>query len=153
MSDVPDPPRKFYSLKPREFEAVNSPPARSAEAPSPDVPSAPLAPLNAQQLAQLATPKGKLLSPSAAPAAENEVHAILRENLAKANAAGLNDLAPKPRRKSRRKRDYWLTLVAGNLFFVLMTLWRPHVIIFAGAGVIMLTLGLTWVMWFVMDDY
>ena len=25
MPDAPDPPRKFYSLKPREFEAVNEP--------------------------------------------------------------------------------------------------------------------------------
>lgn len=158
MSDAPDPPRKFYAFKPREFETVNppvAPPQPPAAPPEPQAmePPATPAPPDAREIARLATPKGKLLATSSRLGAENDVHAILRDNLAKANAAGLNELTPKPPRKSRRTRDYFLTLGAGNLFFIATILFRPHVAVFAVAGMIILTLGLTWVMWFVMDDY
>jgi hypothetical protein len=78
------------------------------------------------------------------------VHAILRENLARANAAGLNEVTPPAPRKSRRKRDYILALIAGNTFFIVGLKYNP---VFAGAGLIIFNVGVTWVMWVVMDDY
>src|SRR5688500_9204977 len=101
MSDEPDPPRKFYQLKPKEFEQVN-PPVTGAPADS--------APTGVQGHLQAAnTRPGSAPAPAKPSGALNDVQAILRDNLARANAAGLNDLAPKPKRRSRRNRDYWLT--------------------------------------------
>lgn len=80
----------------------------------------------------------------------NDVRAVLRENLQKADAVGLNDVKPPVRRRSRRWRDYLIALLAGNLALFLSLLISP---IFAGAGIIIYNLGLTWAVWFVMDDY
>ena len=58
--------------------------------------------------------------------------------------------------KSRRKRDYWLLLIGGNLAIIgLVGLFQlnPVTVVFGFAGVIILTVSLTWIMWFVMDDY
>ena len=74
----------------------------------------------------------------------------VRAPFARANAAGLNDLAPLPKRKSRRKRDYFLCLVGGNALLGLGFMLNP---VFAGAGIVIFNIGLTWIMWFVMDDY
>ena len=87
---------------------------------------------------------------------EQDVRAILRDNLDRANAAGLNELKPKARRPSRRKRDYWLLAILGNAFFGgalahfgLKTI--PG--LFAFSGIVFFTCALTWVMWVLMDDY
>ena len=78
---------------------------------------------------------------------------MLQDNVDRARAAGLYELAPKPKRRSRRTRDYWTMLVVVNALFVGSVIWRPGVIVFAGAGIILFTVGLTWVVWVVMDDY
>ena len=80
----------------------------------------------------------------------NDVHALLQQNLAHANAAGLNELAAKPKRRSKRKRDYFLSLIVGNAVLLGATAIQP---IFGAAGLIIFNIGLTWIMWFVMDDY
>lgn len=86
----------------------------------------------------------------------SEVHAVLRENLDRANAAGLNDFSPREPRRSRRKRDYWLMFVLVNGFFGAV-LWhygaRSVPGIYAISGITIFTCGLTWVMWVLMDDY
>lgn len=147
MSDAPDPPRKFYGLKAREFEVVN-PPVASGGLP----PHVEAAPTDVRDMARLAMPSGKLLGGLSRPSAENDVHAILRENLAKADAAGLNDLAPKPRRRSRRKRDYFFLLIVGNLVGGGLFAWQQgNIVVLAGMG--LFNISLTWTMWFVMDDY
>lgn len=84
------------------------------------------------------------------PPPSNEVHAILRDNAARAEAAGLNRLSEKTRRPSRRKRDYFLTLVVGNIVLFASSALMP---VFGAAGLIIFNVGLTWIMWFVMDDY
>ena len=58
--------------------------------------------------------------------------------------------------RSRRKRDYWFLLVAGNLLVIAMTSlsgYNPASMIFCLGGLVLVSLGLTWIMWFVMDDY
>ena len=81
---------------------------------------------------------------------ENEVHGILRENLARANATGLNELSPKSRRKSKRMRDYIFLLIAGNLVLAALSVLLPLLGI---AFLILYNVALVWVMWVVMDDY
>ncbi|HEX2851885.1 MAG TPA: hypothetical protein VHO24_01515 [Opitutaceae bacterium] len=85
-----------------------------------------------------------------------DVHAILRGNREKADAAGLNELTPKPKRSSRRKRDYWIMFVLVNGFFgAVLRFYGPRSIpgIYAIAGITLFTCALTWIMWFLMDDY
>jgi len=87
---------------------------------------------------------------------ENDVQALLRANEAYENAARLPTPPPPPRPPSRRKRDYFLTLIGGNLLLagaVVISGKNVIVLAYGGAGMIVLTLGLTWIMWFVMDDY
>lgn len=146
MRDEPDPPRKFYQLKPKEFEAVNPP---SNLPPVDSTPTTVRGHLRAANDGPL--PPRSLPVPT-----ENEVHALLRENHARANAAGVNDIAPHAPRRSRRKRDYWLLLLPMNAFFGFMAFGpyrNPMTLAYGIGGMIVFTLGLTWVMWFVMDDY
>lgn len=106
MPDEPDPPRKFYKLKAAEFEVVNAPLG------SPSDPGA----IDIHDLVRQAN----AAPPPTAPAAPqiNEVHALLHLNLRRANAAGLNKVTMPAARPSRRKRDYWLLMIAGNTFII-----------------------------------
>jgi hypothetical protein len=166
--DPSDPPRKFYDLKPKEFERVNAPvagqPSPSATPPSsPPVspPSLPeldsSKPIDVRELFQQASTPGPVLSKG--PRNDlNEVHAVLRDNLARANEAGLNDVPLRPKRPSRRKRDYISLMIGANavLAFLAISFFRSHNVIgFVSvmAGIGMLSASITWVMWFVMDDY
>jgi hypothetical protein len=95
-------------------------------------------------------------APAAGTPPPVDVHALLHDNLAREKAAGLHDLAPLPPRRSRRRRDYWLALVAGNLAIVaLMVVFGPGLIqlVSGGAGIVIYSCGLTWMMWVVIDDY
>lgn len=155
MADSDDPPRKLYQLKPRDFERVNAAPPPSAE-PGADASAAP-GPIDVRDLARLATNGQPLLSPRREPApGRTDVHGVLQENLARANAAGINDVDLSPRPPSRRKRDYWFSLVAGNAFIIGLVLLlglNPMTVLFGFGGVIIFSVGLTWIMWFVMDRY
>ena len=96
-------------------------------------------------------------APTATPTpVPTDVYQVLRDNLARENAAGLNVVRPVPKRPSRRKRDFWLVLIGGNLAIMAsvgFTSINVMTVIYGFAGVILLSSGLTWVMWFVMDDY
>ncbi len=158
MADSDDPPRKLYQLKPRDFERVNATPSSDTDA-APAAPGAPAepGPIDVRDLARLAAQGQPLLSPRREPApGRTDVHGVLQENLARANAAGLNDVDLTPRPPSRRKRDYWFCLVAGNAFIVGLVLrlgLNPMTVMFGFGGVIVFSVGLTWIMWFVMDRY
>lgn len=158
MADESDPPRVFYTLKPREFERVNAPPGASPSPPPPaeTPPPTPTEKIEVRDLyAQAATP-GPLLSHGEKPVAQNEVHVVLNDNLARANAAGLNDLAPKPRRRSRRLRDYLILVVPLDTFFGVAAFGpyhNPATMAFGVGGLIVTTLGIGWVMFVVMDRY
>jgi hypothetical protein len=154
MADDLDPPRKFYGLKPKGFERVNAPPR---ETPPPGVAADPgivppaVGAIDVRELARQASRGTPLLGGSNAPANRaNEVHAILRGNLDIANATGLNDVAPIPKRRSRRNRDFFVAFIAGNALLILGTLLQP---VFGGAGLVLYNVGLPWVMFAVMDDY
>jgi hypothetical protein len=122
MSDQPDPPRKVYGFKPREFERANParPDASSPDLPAPDPGIAPARDekIDVQDLIRAGAGIGPALGNNATVNRANDVHAILRQNHAHANATGLNDLKPMPKRRSRRRRDYWLLLAAGNGFML-----------------------------------
>lgn len=93
----------------------------------------------------------------AAPADKpNEVHALLALNARKAEAAGANELPPQPRRPSRRRQDYWISLLGGGggiAVAVILAGANPISVLFGFAGIVVLVAALTWVFWFVMDDY
>ena len=98
----------------------------------------------------------KICSFAPEPPKENEVHEILRANLERANELGLNDVDLTPRPPSRRKTDYWTLLIVGNLGFAGLALLLSRnmvTLVFAGSGMVLFSLGVTWIMWFVMDNY
>lgn len=161
MADDPDPPRKVYQLKPKEFERVNTilpgAPGSPAATPADPGPQAPAREkIDVRELAKLAEGGAPLLGNNAPVNRANDVHAMLRANLKRANAAGLNDVPERPRGPSRRKRDYWVSLLGGNLAIVVTLLVCGFNIVsglFAFGGMVFFSAGLTWIMWFVMDDY
>ena len=152
MADELDPPRKYYQLKPREFEVVNHPPSPAgAHAGTQHTKK-----IEMRELYEQARTPGPVLNTTPKVAEKNQIHAILQDNLARANAAGLNTLAPKPKRRSRRMRDFFLVLVPLDAFFAYAAFGpfsNVGLMAYGVAGLIIATLGLTWVMFFVMDDY
>ena len=144
----PDPPPPNYELRARSFEAVNPPVGSTPSAQSIDV----------QALIRSA------LTPAANPAPDeptraaaiNDVQAILQANLVYEASARQPATPPPPRAPSRRTRDYLFCLIVGNSLiagFIALSGFNLAVLAFGSAGMVVLTLGLTWVMWFVMDDY
>lgn len=154
MPDAPDPPRKRYTFKPTEFENVNgvrrdSPLHEVQPAPDPGIVPNDKIRIDVRDLARAAAIPSATARP-APPQGDNEVHSMLRENFARANATGLNDVAPPTKRISRRTRDYVIALILGNALLAIATVISP---VFGAAGLIIYNLGLTWIMWFVMDAY
>jgi len=142
----PEPPRREFRFKPTEFEVTNRP----ADA------TAANAPIDVSQLYRQANaPRPK--APATTPrSADNEVHSLLRANLAHAQAKGENEVIPRRRRLSRRQRDYWLLLFGGNLLVVGIVFAagiNTMTLAFGFAAMAVLSLVLTWIMCFVLDDY
>ncbi|MBI5382840.1 MAG: hypothetical protein HZA31_13155 [Opitutae bacterium] len=106
---------------------------------------------------KLGTAKFTMVNATGTPTApENDVHAILHANQQREKAAGLYEVTPPPPRRSRRKRDFWLCLVLGNLVIVGsvgLTSINAVTVIYGFSGVLLFTSGFSWVMWQVMDDY
>lgn len=152
LPDPSDPPRQVYRLKPKAFERVN--PGESAAPdmrPDPGVTSTSSDRIDVRDWFRQAAPGDNAAERRIQPAdAENDVHALLRENRRHADAAGLNQLAEQPRRSSRRRRDYIVALLLGNLVLAGCTILSP---IFGAAGLIIYNIGLTWIVWVVMDRY
>jgi hypothetical protein len=93
--------------------------------------------------------------PSAEPSEQpTDVYAILEQNKRHAQRVELPvDLTP---RRSRRRRDYWLTMLVGNAVIVLTVAALPRnpmVLACGFSGLVLFSLGVTWVMWVVMDNY
>jgi hypothetical protein len=169
MPDDAEPPRKFYGLKPRDYERVNPtrPPAPVVPPRSepPVAPPAPDAPIDVRELFRQAQTGQPLLSPRARPnSATNEVHALLRDNHERANAAGLNEVSLRPKRTSKRRRDYWVMMIAGTAVLGTIT-GLAALRILAGdnsgalffvyglAGLVMFNAALWWIMWHIVEDY
>jgi hypothetical protein len=168
VSDESEPPRKFYGLKPTEFERVNAHPAPPVEpaasgAPPAEAPGS--GPINVQDLFRQAQMSGPVLSSQANRKVDsNDVHVILRENLARDEAAGLYTLAPKEKRPSKRKRHYWIMMITSSTVLGPMAIITgfqtaagnrgaapPFVLCLS--ALILIQVSLWWVMWHVVDDY
>jgi hypothetical protein len=160
MPDDSDPPRKFYQLKSAEFERLNQPPREAEPAePTPAKPGAELDPsqrIDVRDLARQANENTPLLGVNSPANRDNEVHAMLRENLAHADAAGLNALKPVKKRSSRRKRDYWRVMLVVNAFFAFWAFGpyaNPVTFVYGLGGMVFFTSGFTWVMFLIVEDY
>jgi hypothetical protein len=140
-----EPPRKNYDFKERVFQRDNAVGADAAPMPT------------AQDLAKLAGPSVPSQRDKAGPRANdpNDVFAVLQHNRVVEQKHGLNDVKIRQRR-SKRKRDYWLLLVPSDLLLGLL-MWQgrsnPVIFVYGISGLVVLTLSITWIMWFVMDDY
>ncbi|HYC73074.1 MAG TPA: hypothetical protein VEB66_17820 [Opitutaceae bacterium] len=143
--DAPEPPRRTYGLKRRETEPAESP------APPPQV-------LSAGEMAKLAGDHHDPKVPApAAPRGDdpNDVVSV-RQQLRNRERADGRDRIEIKERKSRRKRDYWILMTASNLLFgtILVIGWGNIVMmIYAFSAMVLLSMGFTWVMWFIMSDY
>jgi hypothetical protein len=157
--DEQEPPRKFYGLKPKEFERLNKvagEPAQPDLRPDPGIVHTEKERIDLRDILHTAAHGAPLLGNNGPVNRENEVHGVLRENHAAANAAGLNTLAPKPKRRSRRTRDYWIVMIPVNGFFAFWAFgpWaNPASFVYGIAGMALFTSGFTWVMFFIMEDY
>jgi hypothetical protein len=161
MADDSDPPRKHYQLKPKQFEVVNE---RVPASTGPTIPGGrdpgPAAGdpgrIDVRDLCKQAAGSGPQLPTQQRASPANDVQALLRANSAHEAAAGLHTLTPQAPRRSRRKRDYWISLFAAYALIggaLQVASVNVMSLAFASAGVIIITLGLTWVFWFVLDDY
>lgn len=91
---------------------------------------------------------------STATSPPHEVEALLREN-ARLRSRLENILDPK-RRPNRRRRDYIVTMLVFNGFFLwrLAVGWRdPASLTFSLSGIAVISSGITWVMYGLMDRY
>lgn len=175
MRDPSDPPPKVYGFKPKAFDRVNAPPSAPSPAPCPPSPVScppppdPDQPITVADLHRAAAVPGPVLRSEVAgglrsavepPAsATHDIPALLRDNLARETAAGLHGAPASVRRRPRRRlRDYLFLLILGDSllgFFAVYGFRTGNAVQFisAVAGLGLYTAALTWVMWFVMDDY
>jgi hypothetical protein len=140
-----EPPRKNYDFKDRAFRRDN--PVGS------DVPPMP----TTQELARMAGGPVRSSRGAAGPKVDdpNDVFHILQQNRAIEQRHGLDTVEVR-RTTSRRRRDYWLLLIPSNLLLGVLAFQgrgNPFVLVCGIAGMVVVTLGITWIMWFVMDDY
>lgn len=164
MADDPaEPPRKFYGLKPRAFDAVNDPAPAPLSDPLPAGPDPGVArtadtqPITVQALNLAAAGEQPALGINGPVNRANEVHDLLELNRRLAKQSGAFELKPLPLRRSRRKRDFWLMVILLNLFCVGFTAavsrFSPVVMLYGFGCGCFFTAALTWIMWVVMDDY
>lgn len=167
MADDPDPPRKYYELKPRAFERVNPAPhapspSTGAEAVQPAPPIDTSKPIEVRALTTAAMTPGPVLRTGERAVSENDVRAMLRENFERERRAGRFALAEKPKRRSRRTRDYWLVVAMAHLVFAPLVVQGYHnramvngatLFVYSVAAIALIWASATWIMFFVMDDY
>jgi hypothetical protein len=143
--DVPDPPRKNYDFKEREFKRDNAPAAGQPPMPT------------ARELAMMAGPAAPTAKSTNTPKAgdPNDVFALLQHNRRLENRLGLDQVEIR-KIKSRRQRDFWLLLLPCEALLGTITyLGRDNPVTFVCglAGMVMVGVSLTWIMWQIMDRY
>jgi hypothetical protein len=161
MAEDPDPPRKFYALKPKEFERVNPPAPQSAPVDlraDPGVAPTTSGRIDVRDITRQAAQGVPLLDgTNAARNRTNEVHATLRGNFARDVHAGWFHVEAGPDKKRRRRvRNYWLLLAVVDLPLGWFA-WKlgpgaaiPYVCALGGIG--MFTAVLTWHTWFLRTE-
>ncbi|AOS44574.1 hypothetical protein Verru16b_01637 [Lacunisphaera limnophila] len=155
MPDELDPPRKHYGFKEREFKRDNV--ITPGAAPLPTTKDLAIAAgTRPNPAARPAAPKADLSAVGPAKADDpNDVYAVLQANRRAAQQHGLGEIEIKAV-KSRRKREFWLLIVGGNVAIlggVFLSGINVITVVFGLAGLIIFSLGLSWVMWQVMDKY
>ena len=90
--------------------------------------------------------------PPASSQSPTTVKEVLKLNRMHESQAGLDILKPMPPPSKRRRNDYWIVMIGGNLFFffILNALSGPAV---GALMVLFYTVGITWVMYGVMEKY
>ncbi|MDO8539018.1 MAG: hypothetical protein Q7S40_01145 [Opitutaceae bacterium] len=160
MADDPDPPRKFYGFKPREFDRANPPPSPAADIPiQPDAGPQPMANtrIDVRELNQIASGAGSQFGTNAVGNRANEVHDMLQLNLDRDRAAGLFTVtATEDKKRKRRIRNYWTLLIIVDVplggFAALVGPGAAIPFVCAIAGVGMFTAWWTWENWFLRTD-
>ena len=87
---------------------------------------------------------------------DHDVYAIRRDLRAREMAAGLDATSPKPAKMSRRKKDYLLLMIAGNLLFLTFLVngrGNVMVMVYSFSGMILYSISVSWIMWQIMSDY
>lgn len=161
MQDEPDPPRKFYGFKPREFERANpAPPQPPSETPvpAPGIPVADSGKIDLHELIRAGAGNGPQLGTNAVKNRDNEIHGILRDNLKHDLAAGHYELGVLDDSKRRRRiRNYWIALVAFDTPVAAFMFWIGHgaaiPFVCAIASMAIFTSWLTWETFFLRTHY
>lgn len=166
MQDEPDPPRKIYGFKPKEFDRANlarpSEPADAATpAPDPGIPAADSGKIDVNELIRAGAGSGPQLGNNAVVNRDNEVHTILRENHQRDLAAGHYELGELDDSKRRRRiRNYWIAIVLFDTPFAAFAIWIGHgsqaaVIpwVCSIAAIALFTSYLTWQTFFLRTHY
>lgn len=143
--EAPDPPRKNYDFRERTFKRDNA-----LAAGQPPMPTA-------RELAIMAGPAAPTAKSANIPKAgdPNDAYAVLEHNRRVEQRLGLNEVELR-QVSSRRRRDYWLLLGLSETLLGLIT-WlgrgNPVVFVSALAGMVLVGVSLTWIMWQIMDRY
>jgi len=91
------------------------------------------------------------------PGDEEAIHVaeILSENRDAEDRSGWGRLKGRMRRKSKRNRDFLVTVGSIDLGLVALMVWvpGPATAIFGISGIVMVTTLMAWMMFMVMDDY
>jgi hypothetical protein len=163
MQDQPDPPRKVYGFKPREFDRANAPrptdPSEpTAPLPDPGIVAADPGKIDVNELIRAGAGAGRQLGSNAVVNRENEVHGILRENLKKDLAAGHYDLGVLDDSKRRRRiRNYWIAMVLLNVPLGSYAFWIGHEMaipfVCAISAMTFISVRLTWETFFLRTHY
>lgn len=164
MTDEPDPPRKIYGFKPKEFERANpSPTPGETPAPTPDpgIPVADAGKINVHDLIRAGAEIGPSLGNNAVKNRENEVHEVLRQNFQRDVAAGHFELGELDDSKRRRRiRNYWIAIVAFDAPMAAFAIWIGHASqaavipwVCSIAAIALFTSYLTWQTFFLRTHY
>jgi hypothetical protein len=140
-----DPPRKNYGFKDREFKRDNAAPSDAAPMPT------------AKELAIMAGPVTASPKGATGPKADdpNDVYNALLKNRATEQAHGLDQFEIR-KIKRRRMRDYCIIMVPTEVLLGTVTYLgrgNPMVFVCGLAGMVMLGITITWIMWQLMDRY
>ena len=161
MQDEPEPPRKTYGFKPRDFERANPAPAQpTSELPAPDpgISAASDEKISVHDLIRAGAGQGSQLGSNKVGNRENDIHEVLRANLASDQAAGHFDLGTLDDSKRRRRiRNYWIGIVAFDTPFALFAFWIGHgaaiPFVCSIAAMALFTSYLTWQTFFLRTHY
>lgn len=140
-----DPPPKTYGFKEREFKRDNAPPSAAAPMPT------------AKDLAKMAGPVTASPTGATGPKAgdPNDVYNALLKNRAIEQAHGLDQIEIR-KIKRRKMRDYCIIMVPTQVLLGTVTFLgrgNPMVFVCGLAGMVMLGITITWIMWQLMDRY